>query len=387
VKILMVTGAIPHDGASSGASLVMAGQVRATAARHDVTLVTFAPGNHAEQNALSRWRASGVTVHAAGECIPPGLVQAKRRLAKALHRLRQPASGLDPARGTARMQALVNRVLDRGRFELLHAESIGVGHYRYQTPIPKVLTEHEVGRQLSDDPDQWRTSQPVIWRPFDRVQVFTGRDAALLTDVAPDMAGRVRVNPFGIDLPSPAPADQEDQEAVVFVGSFNHVPNVEAAGWFVSEIMPVLRARQPAACLWLVGEDPPAAVRRLAGADIVVTGAVPTVAPYLRRAAVVVAPVRTGGGMRRKVLEAMAAGKSVVSTSLGAEGLGAMSDQAPLVCADSAAEFGEAVARLLESPSERRALGQRARAYVGASYSWSAYADRLDAVYAELCSR
>jgi glycosyltransferase involved in cell wall biosynthesis len=387
VKILMVTGAIPHEGASSGASLVMAGQLRAASARHDVTLVTFAPASNAEQATLRRWRASGVIVHAAGEGVPPGLVRVKRRLGKTLNRLHRRTSGLDSTRGSAHVQALVDRVLKQGRFALIHAESIGVGHYRYQTLVPKVLTEHEVGRQLFDDSDEWRTLQPLIWRQFDRVQVFTSRDAALLTDAAPDMAGRVRVNPFGIDLPSPAPADQEDPGAVVFVGSFNHVPNVDAAGWFALEIMPILRVRHPGVGLWLVGEAPPAAVRRLACADVVVTGAVPTVAPYLQRAAVVVAPVRIGGGMRRKVLEAMAVGKPVVTTSLGAEGLGSMSDQAPLVCADSAAEFGETVARLLESPSERRALGQRARAYVGARHSWSAYADRLDAVYAELCSR
>ena len=108
------------------------------------------------------------------------------------------------------------------------------------------------------------------------------------------------------------------------------------------------------------------------------------VTPFLQTAAVVVAPVRTGGGMRRKVLEAMALGKAVVTTRLGAEGLAGPSEDLPLLLADTSGEFSNHVTRLLESLQTRQDLGARARAYVTQHHSWTAHADRLDAIYGEL---
>jgi glycosyltransferase involved in cell wall biosynthesis len=279
---------------------------------------------------------------------------------------------------------VIDRLLAREPFDVIHAENVGVGTFRYPETMPKVLTEQEVGRHGSAASDDWTAIQPVIWKPFDRVQVFTPRDAALLRSVAPAFSDRVRVNPFGIDLPpAPDPA-REDPESVVFVGSFNHAPNVDAAAWLAREIMPHVIARRPSVRLWLVGEDPPPSILRLAGPHLVVTGRVRDVAALLATAAVVVAPVRIGGGMRRKVLEALALGRAVVTTELGTEGLAGPPSELPVMLAGTAVEFGDCVLRLLASPSERRDLGGRGRAYVAAYHSWTGYADRLDAVYAEI---
>ena len=384
MTILLVTGAIPHDTASTGASVVMAGQLAAMAARHQVTLVTFPPASAGEQTALATWRASGVAVHASSERIPPSVVGAKRRLQRAVNQLRAPKPRLEPTTGDTSTQAVIDRLLARDRFDIIHAENVGVGSFRYPDSIPKVLTEHEVGRFGGDGAETWRVRQPMIWAGFDRVQVFTPQDAARLRSAAPALADRVRVNPFGIDLPVRSEVDREDSSAVVFVGSFNHAPNVDAASWLVEEILPPAIARHSGISLWLVGEDPPARIARLAGAVIHVTGRVPDVTPFLQKAAVVVAPVRTGGGMRRKVLQALALGKPVVTTPLGTEGLVGPREDLPLVVADTADEFSRQLSRLLASPNQRLELGSRARAYVAAHHSWSAYADRLDAIYAEL---
>jgi glycosyltransferase involved in cell wall biosynthesis len=387
VKILMVTGAIPDSHAATGSSLVLVGQLAAMSARHEVTLVTFPAASDSEQSALEEWRARGVRVQATGAWIPPGIVRLKRRI----QRWVQPQSP-DTAReeritGDPLVQATIDRLIAADRFDMIQAENVGVGSFRYPASTPKVMTEHEVGRFGSGHVDSWRTRQPSIWAPFDRLQVFTERDAALVSEVAPGLAERVRVNPFGIDLPPLGTSEQEDAGTLVFVGSFTHGPNVDAVTWFVQNILPGVVARRPSTRLWIVGDAPTPSVAGLAAPGIVVTGRVPDVEPFLRKAAVVVAPVRIGGGMRRKVLEAMALGKAVVTTTLGAEGLAGPLSELPVALADTADAFGEWVSRLLASDTMRRELGARARTFVAARHGWNAYAERLDAVYAELGRR
>jgi glycosyltransferase involved in cell wall biosynthesis len=171
---------------------------------------------------------------------------------------------------------------------------------------------------------------------------------------------------------------------IVFVGGFTHLPNVDAALWLAKEIMPLLRARHQGVQLSIVGSYPPEEIRRLADDDIFVTGRVPSVHEYLERAEVVLAPVRKGGGMRLKVLQAMALGKAVVTTPLGAQGLTVETQQPPLLVGTDADELARATAGLLAGEVERRALGRRARDFVARYHSWTAYGERLDAMYSEL---
>jgi len=142
--------------------------------------------------------------------------------------------------------------------------------------------------------------------------------------------------------------------------------------------------------LTLVGIYPPKSVQALACEDIRVTGAVPEIEPYFARAAVVVAPLRIGGGMRMKVLQALALGKAIVTTPRGADGL--MIDgqpptggqTPPLIIAESAEQIAEATASLLASCETRRSLGDQARAFVIENFSAQAYARRVEVTYAEL---
>jgi glycosyltransferase involved in cell wall biosynthesis len=156
---------------------------------------------------------------------------------------------------------------------------------------------------------------------------------------------------------------------------------VDAACWLAREILPLVRSRREGAHLTIVGANPPRAVRVLASDRVTVTGFVPDVDPFLDRAAVVVAPLRTGSGMRVKLLQALARGKAVVTTPLGAEGL---ARDAPVLVAASGPEVAEAIVALLADPERRRALGHRARGYVAEHHAWSGFASRLAAIYREL---
>jgi glycosyltransferase involved in cell wall biosynthesis len=231
---------------------------------------------------------------------------------------------------------------------------------------------------------RWPRYQRTIWRRFDRIQTFSKRDADAIGVIAPDLANRVRVNPFGISLPILSASEQQEPGSLLFVGNFTHEPNVDAAVWLGKEIMPLIRECYPGVRLTLVGIYPPPDVRVLACDDIRVTGPVPEIEPYFGRAALVLAPVRIGGGMRMKVLQAMALGKAVVTTSRGADGLAIDGCQPPLVISEDAQGFASAVAQLLANDDARQELGSRARAYVTAHFSAQSYASRLEVIYAEM---
>ena len=384
MRILLITFIIPSPKALNGAAIVMHGQLAALSHRHQVTVVTFAAADGAQKRALDQLRASGCKVHVVGERWPTSIIRWKRHLEQILNQLRGRNFGTSPNFIDPRMQSLLNRLMDQQRFDMLQVENIGVGNYQYRAHIPSVITEHEVGRFLPGYGRSQQQDQLAIWRQFDRIQVFTPHDAAAIRAVAPELGDRVRINPFGIDIPKEADPRQEEPGTVVLVGGFKHFPNVDAALWLGKEIMPLLRRLRNGIRLIIVGDNPTIALRALACDDVIVTGHVPAIEPYLQRAEVVLAPMRLGGGMRVKVLQAMAMGKAVVTTPLAAEGLISRSDHLPLVIAETAGEIAEAAAALLASPEHRRALGSQARAFVAEYHTWTAYRQRLEAIYAEL---
>jgi glycosyltransferase involved in cell wall biosynthesis len=409
MKILMVTSYLPYPRAMSGA-VVMYGQLAALAARHELTLATFASADSVERNAIEQLKVSGINVHHICRSRPVGsellsLEVWRRRLQKAHGWLCDSYPLRTLKFYQPRMQHLIDRLLSEEQFDLLQVEDNAMGSYQFRTQIPSVLTEHDVrlnsqvyrlaplrsGRikRILSEADQcrWQQYQKNVWRRFDRIQVFTTRDAEAIQKISPEIIDRVRVNPFGVEIPKEADPSNEEAGTIVFVGGFGHPPNVNAALWLGYKIMPLLRSLWPGIRLTIVGRNPTKEVRALASDDIIVTGWVPAVEPFLERAAVVIAPLRTGGGMRIKVLQAMALGKAVVTTPLGAAGLTFANNQAPLIIAENAEGIARATVKLLAKDDARRTLGRRARAFVTEHHSWSAYGQRLEAIYSELKSK
>lgn len=400
----MVTPMPPQSQPTNGVALVTRAQIEGLRDRHRVTLVTVAGPDPAELAAVDELRAEGIEVLAVRRTEPAGWGRWRRRFrfAGAL------AQGAYPFRTIwfwePELQRILDRLLAERQFDLIQLDDNAVGIYHYPAAAPTVLVEHEVReprppnwqglavagwqRWVLDELDRqrWPRYQQQVWRRFDRVLVFTPHDAAVAAVVAPALANRIRVTPFGIVLPTAADPQREQPGTIVFAGGFSHPPNVDAALWLGHEMMPLLRRLHPGVRLALVGSYPPPEVEALARDDIAVTGRVPEIEPYLEQAAVVLAPVRLGGGMRTKVLQGMGMGKAVVTTPLGAAGLIGPAEP-PLVIAADASAFARETARLLNSDGERRALGRRARTFVAEHYSAAAYARRLESVYAELCSQ
>ena len=173
-----------------------------------------------------------------------------------------------------------------------------------------------------------------------------------------------------------------DPDTLLFTGSLDYRPNIDAVRWFVSAIFPRILARRPQTKFLIVGRSPSASVLRLAHRHpaIRVVGDVEDVRPFLFRGTVFVVPIRMAGGSRLKILEAMAAGLPVVSTTIGAEGLD-LSRDADVLLADSPRAFADTIIRLLEDEDLRQQLGASGRKTVEEGYDWRHVAPRLLAVY------
>jgi glycosyltransferase involved in cell wall biosynthesis len=163
----------------------------------------------------------------------------------------------------------------------------------------------------------------------------------------------------------------------------NYVANFDAVLYFCSEILPRIRRVVSEVEVWVVGADPPPEVRRLSGDGVHVTGRVDDVVPYYRRSSVCVVPLRAGGGTRLKILEAMALGRPVVSTTIGCEGLDVV-DGEHLLIADSPEQFADKTVRLLTDRASYQRITTKARQLVVDRYDWDVVARQLLEIYSEM---
>ncbi|HUE75510.1 MAG TPA: glycosyltransferase, partial [Chloroflexota bacterium] len=185
-------------------------------------------------------------------------------------------------------------------------------------------------------------------------------------------------------LPFQASPSERDAAEIVFTGTMDYRPNVDAATWFCSEVWPRVLSRLPEARFTIVGRDPSPAVRQLAQQHgVEVTGAVPDVGPFLRRATVYVVPMRMGGGVRFKVLEALAAGLPVVSTTMGATGVD-LNPGVHALLADQPDEMASTIVRLIQRPEERLSMAKAGRELVAERFDWAVVIPVLEAFYVQL---
>ncbi len=266
--------------------------------------------------------------------------------------------------------------------------------------VPVVLFEHNVEYliwkrlSLHEPSPVKRAALAVEWRKMLRVEADACKradltvavsepDARRLQALAPD--AQIRWIPTGVDTAYFAPASVVPADAtLVFTGSLDWYPNEDALLFFLHDILPLIRRLVPGATLTVVGRNPGARLRAAAAAvsGVRLTGTVDDVRPYVAPADVYIVPLRIGSGTRLKIFEALAMGKAVVSTPIGAEGL-ALTPNRHFLEADTPAAFADAVVSLLRDPIRRRALGQRGRHRVASRYSWQHVARAFEACCAE----
>ena len=219
---------------------------------------------------------------------------------------------------------------------------------------------------------------------FGHIIAVSENDKQLMLEMEPSCS--ITVVPTGVDTRkyAVAPPAKADPPKIVFLGSMDWEPNIDAVGYFCREIFPAVRVKIPEAIFQIVGRSPHPSVKQLASDAIEVTGTVPSVHEYLSAATVFVVPLRIGGGTRLKIFEAMATGKAVVSTTIGAEGLAVQSGR-DLILADNPGTFAQATINLILDSSLRRKY-EEAAARLAAQYDWSNIVEQFAAVLENACS-
>lgn len=306
-----------------------------------------------------------------------------------------PAPGVYWLPRSAERMNVIEDVLSSEQFDLLAVENMAAAELRPPTiTIPSVLTLFDMQSTLfrrarkvypttlQDRLFYWVELAKIVryeWRNYARYDLATTVsevDRKRLERRCPSLP--VEVVPNGVDIGYFKPqSGGDDGRTVVYIGHYGYPPNADAVQYFVRTIWPLIRARLPEARFVAVGRQPPDDIAQYPG--VTVTGFVPDVRPFLARAATVVAPLRVGGGTRIKILEALAMGKAVVATTLGAEGLRVTHDQ-DILLADAPEDFARCVTRLLAQPALRARFGRNGRRLVERKYAWETQAAEYDRI-------
>jgi polysaccharide biosynthesis protein PslH len=233
-----------------------------------------------------------------------------------------------------------------------------------------------------------------VCRSVDQVTAVSEADSLALADLADLPPSSIPVIPNSIDVTSYHPGgdgarevalvdDSRYQFDIVFSGKMDYRPNVDAALWFANEIWPMLKQRRPEATWAIVGQKPHprlATIKEMP--DVTLTGWVPDVKPYMFGAKIFIMPFRVGSGTRLKLIEALAAGRAVVSTPIGVEGFPVV-DGRDVLLAETVEEFAERIVNLLDNPQKRSALGSAGMRFAK-SYDWRLVVPQFQAVYNRL---
>ena len=302
------------------------------------------------------------------------------------------------------LQGALDQVLHASRFDVVNLEFSFLGHcdLRQAPPderVPPLVVDshnmdYELARQYARAGESLarRLYAGANWRKLRREELRTYRNAdgiylcstadeRRLLDQVPGARTAVIPNAADVEYYQPRPTDPPpDGRTVVFFGLLSYVPNVDGVTHFVQDIWPRITDAHLHAHLKIVGGRPPPSLLALAGPRVEFTGFVPDLRPHLAAAAVVVVPLRLGGGTRLKIVEAMAMGKAIVSTTLGAEGIEVVPGCNVLI-EDQPAAFADAVNRLLADRELAARIGQSARRLAVQRYSWSGAAQALEGFY------
>jgi glycosyltransferase involved in cell wall biosynthesis len=301
------------------------------------------------------------------------------------------------------MQAALARLVAGGGYDVVYTHLIRMAEYTRRLALPKALGVQisqalNLERMLEHARDplrrlfyaiearKVRPYEAAVCADFDRVFLCGPSDVAALERSAP--VRNAVICPHGQDVPAleRVRAAVREPGAIAVSGVMSTYTNVDAVCWFAKEVFPRVEAQVPDACFWIVGRDPQRAVRALARPPrVVVTGEVPDVSDWLCRARVGVAPTRIGAGMQNKLVQAMACELPVVATSVANEGIGAKPDL-HLLLRDDPAAMAEAIVELLRDPVRARVLGEAARGFVEAHWTWEAHFERLEATLAGIAA-
>ena len=391
LRILMMTTSLPYPP-NWGGGIRVYQFLRNLSRHHEVTLLTFAtPEDKAKVEALEK------VCHAV-HTVPPAFTEQVSKRTTQLKSLFSPHSFTAGSITLPSMQAKLDSLLAQN-FDLIQVEFGHLSGYDFGTTAPVILDEHNIEYELLHRMYQsertgfrrfynwlefkkYQREELALWKRVDACVFTSDRETTMLREQSPGIRATTAPNGVDIEYFQPSP-EVSDPNSLVFTGLISYRPNTDAVLYFAQEILPLIVQKRPQTVFNVVGMGPTPEVRRLQGPNVNVTGEVPDVRPYITRSEVMVVPLRMGSGTRLKVLEGLAMGKPVVSTSVGCEGIDVRADE-HLRIADTPQAFADAVIALQEEREAAQAMGRRGRALVESRYSWASITDQLEVFHREI---
>jgi sugar transferase (PEP-CTERM/EpsH1 system associated) len=298
---------------------------------------------------------------------------------------------------SSRMRELLQETLERVQPDLVHTHLIRMAQYTaHWSPTPRVLDVTDavslyLGRFLVKEKNPLKKvglfaehrrvkRYETIMRQFDCTLVCSEVDRTVLREN--EAEARIELLHNGVDLETFSENGTPDveQHSVIYTGNMTYYPNIDGAIYLAREIFPLVQEQISDAKLYIVGQDPPKKVKSLENAHIVVTGFVPDIQDYYLRSAVAVSPIRFGAGTLNKILEPLALGVPVVSTSIGFEGLRLQHGEHILI-ADNPEAFAEAIVTVLTDQSLRKNLSENGKRVIRNLYGWDTIVQNLEHIY------
>lgn len=284
-----------------------------------------------------------------------------------------------------KMENLVREKIKQKKFDFVFVHLIRMAEYVKNYPIYKILDMTDAQslnyiRAMPYTTGKWsiihrfekelvRHYEQDIWRYFDKTYVVSPIDQQYLKSLDKNM--NVEVLPMGVDIEKyPFRLNDHINKQICFIGNMRTFPNTDAVVWFSNEIFPLIKKEMPEVKFFIVGTEPSRRVRKLAKIkDVFVTGEVNNINEYVWNSAVSVAPMRVGAGIQDKILESMALGTPVVTTTIGLEGIEA-TPGIDIIVVDSPEEFADQVVKLIENKERRAQISKNARNLIKVKYTW-----------------
>ena len=393
MKILVLSLYYPYP-LDQGSNIRVFNLLKQLSGHHDVDLITYAHGDEASPSGLEQLRR-----YCGAVTVVPVTARAHGRVARAAALLsprpRSVVLGHDPA-----MEGIITAALRRARYDVVLVEWLWLASY-VATPraVPCVLDDHnaeaamfERRMRLADEglvarSRHWltlfklRRYERDALRRFDEVTAVSDIDRARLIALG-GSAHRITTVPNGVDVGAISFQGRSDTPSpgrLVYPGSLTYTPNLDACAFFAERILPLVRAQRPATTLAITGKKPAVLPPALRADGVELLGYVDDVRSVVGDSAAMVVPLRQGGGTRLKILEAMALGTPVVSTTVGAEGINVTNGE-DILLADDPSDFARRVVALLDDPALGARLARAARGLVEREYDWTSIGARMEAV-------
>jgi polysaccharide biosynthesis protein PslH len=401
-RILMITPQLPYPP-MQGTSLRNWHLLRAMAEVHDVTLLSFS-----ETAGLPPADVLGQL----SDLLPPVQVPSRSGFKRLTQMLTSPLPDMALRLESKEFSIALERALKSIQIDAVQIEGIELVRYMdnirsANSSIPIVLDCHNAETRLQEravrsdlyTPNRWPAalySRLQIGRlanferdaclEANRIITVSENDSHYLTNLCGPMLPPPHVIPNTVDVMEyqwTRPISQDQIFDLLFSGKMDYRPNVDGTLWFADEVWPLIRKRFPHLTWGIVGQKPHPRLDRLKDLPgVTVTGRVDRIQPYLAGASVYILPLRMGSGTRLKLIEAMSAGKPIVSTTLGAEGFPVKNGR-ELLLADSAGEMAKAIIEILENSALVETLGRNAQSFVEA-YDWRSTIPLISELYNEL---